>query len=83
MIEKAMSEKGVEGAKIELSGRLGGAEIARREWLSKGRLPLTNIRADIDYAFDEAHTTYGKIGIKVWIYKGEKFAEKTEEILDT
>ena len=66
----------VEGVKIEVAGRLGGSEIARREWLKEGRLPLQTIRADIDYGFNEAHCTYGTIGVKVWIYKGEKFESK-------
>lgn len=62
---------GAEGIKIMCSGRLGGAEIARTEWVSDGKVPLHTLRADIDYATAEADTTYGKIGIKVWIYKGE------------
>lgn len=61
------------GAKITVSGRLNGAEIARDETVSFGSIPLQNLRADINYAFDEAHTIYGKIGIKVWIYRGEIF----------
>ena len=68
-----MANKEVKGARIEVSGRLGGAEIARREWLRKGRLPLQTLRAIIDYAHSEAFCTYGVIGVKVWIYKGEKF----------
>lgn len=72
-MEKIMANKEVKGAKIEMSGRLGGNEIARREWLRKGRLPLQTLRAVIDYAQTEAHCTYGVIGIKVWIYKGDKF----------
>lgn len=72
-LEKIMANKGVEGARAELSGRLDGNEIARREWLKKGRLPRQTIRADIDYARDAAYCTYGKVGIKIWIYKGEKF----------
>ena len=72
-MEKIMASKEVKGAKIEMSGRLGGNEIARREWLRKGRLPLQTLRAVIDYALTEALCTYGIIGIKVWIYKGEKF----------
>ena len=72
-MEKIMASKEVKGARIELSGRLGGNEIARREWLRKGRLPLQTLRAVIDYALTEALCTYGIIGIKVWIYKGEKF----------
>ncbi len=62
---------GAQGIKIACSGRLGGAEIARREWYREGRVPLHTLRADIDYGFTEARTTYGAIGIKVWIYKGE------------
>lgn len=62
---------GAQGIKIMCSGRLGGAEIARTEWISEGKVPLHTLRADIDYATAEANTTYGKIGIKVWIYKGE------------
>jgi len=72
-MEKIMASKEVKGAKIELSGRLGGNEIARREWLRKGHLPLQTLRAIIDYALVEALCTYGLIGIKVWIYKGERF----------
>ncbi len=72
---KIIASKQVRGAKIELSGRLDGVEIARREWLQKGRLPRQTLRADIDYALAEAHCTYGVIGVKVWIYKGEKFEE--------
>lgn len=70
---KIMAVKGVEGAKVEVAGRLGGAEIARRDWLKKGRLPRQTLRADIDYAQERAYCSYGVIGIKVWIYKGEKF----------
>lgn len=62
---------GAQGIKIACSGRLGGAEIARSEWYREGRVPLHTLRADIDYGFAEAHTTYGVIGVKVWIYKGE------------
>ena len=62
---------GAEGIKIQVSGRLGGAEIARAEWYREGRVPLHTLRADIDYATYEAHTTYGVIGVKVWIFKGE------------
>jgi len=62
---------GVQGIKIACGGRLGGAEIARSEWYREGRVPLHTLRADIDYGFAEARTTYGAIGIKVWIYKGE------------
>ena len=70
---------GVKGIKTMVSGRLGGAEIARSEMYHEGTIPLQTIRADIDYGFAEANTTYGKIGVKVWIYKGEVLAgEKTE-----
>jgi small subunit ribosomal protein S3 len=64
---------GAKGIKVRVSGRLNGAEIARTEWYLHGQLPLHTIRADIDYGFAEAHTTYGVIGVKVWIYKGEVF----------
>lgn len=72
-IEKVMAMKGNQGVRIELAGRLGGAEIARREWLKKGNLPRQTIRANIDFARDGAVCTYGIVGIKVWIYKGEVF----------
>ena len=62
---------GAEGIKIKVSGRIGGAEMARSEQYKEGRIPLHTIRADIDYAFSESNTIYGKIGIKVWIFKGE------------
>jgi len=62
---------GAKGVKIACSGRLGGAEIARQEWVREGRVPLHTLRADIDYGMAEANTTYGKIGVKVWIFKGE------------
>ena len=72
---------GALGIKINVSGRLNGSEIARSEWYREGRVPLHTLRADIDYGFAEAMTTYGVIGIKVWIFKGEVFgrAEKTKE----
>jgi small subunit ribosomal protein S3 len=72
-IERVMSNREVKGIRMEVAGRLNGIEIARREWLGQGRMPRSTIRADIDYAQDEAQCTYGKIGIKVWIYKGDKF----------
>lgn len=72
-MEKIMANKEVKGARIEMSGRLGGNEIARREWLRKGRMPRQTLRAVIDYAIVEALCTYGIIGIKTWIYKGDKF----------
>jgi len=67
---------GAIGIKIMVSGRLNGAEIARSEWYREGRVPLSTLRADIDYGFAEANTTYGKIGIKVWIFKGEVLRKK-------
>lgn len=69
-VQNAM-RAGAEGIRVQVSGRLGGAEIARTEWYREGRVPLHTLRADIDYATYEAHTTYGVIGIKVWIFKGE------------
>jgi len=72
-IERVMGNREVKGIRMEVSGRLNGIEIARREWLGQGKLPRNTIRADIDFAQDEALCTYGKIGIKVWLYKGEKF----------
>jgi len=71
-ISKIIQHKEVKGAKVMASGRLDGIEIARDEWLREGRLPLSTLRAEIDYGFSEAHCTYGTVGIKVWIYKGEK-----------
>jgi small subunit ribosomal protein S3 len=72
-LEKVLANREVKGAKIKLSGRLGGAEMARREDLKKGQIPLQTLRADIDFAREKAHMTYGDIGIKVWIYKGQIF----------
>jgi len=69
---------GAEGIKVKVSGRLNGAEIARSEWYHEGRVPLHTLRADIDYGLAEARTTYGVIGVKVWIFKGEIF-EQAEE----
>lgn len=66
---------GAQGIKISCSGRLAGAEIARTEWYNEGKVPLHTLRADIDYGFAEANTTYGKIGVKCWIYKGEILPE--------
>jgi len=70
---------GAEGIKISCSGRIGGAEIARTEWHLEGRLPLHTLRADIDYGFAEANTTYGKIGVKVWIFRGEILPTKDKK----
>jgi small subunit ribosomal protein S3 len=72
-IERVITNREVKGIRMEVAGRLNGIEIARREWLGQGQMPRNTIRADIDYAHDEAQCTYGKIGIKVWIYKGDKF----------
>lgn len=69
-VMRAMRQ-GAKGIKVMVSGRLGGAEIARREWTWEGSIPLHTLRADIDYGFAEAHTTYGVIGVKVWVYKGQ------------
>jgi len=71
---------GAQGVKIACSGRLGGAEMARREWYREGRVPLHTIRADIDYGFAEAFTTYGVIGIKVTIFKGEVLPDKNKNV---
>lgn len=70
---------GAEGIKVTCSGRLAGAEIARTEWYRDGRVPLQTLRADIDFGFAEAHTTYGLIGIKVWVYKGEILDKEVEQ----
>lgn len=78
-IEKVMANKDVQGIRIRLGGRLGGAEIARSEEMKKGRIPLQTLRADIDFAREKAHMTYGDIGIKVWIYKGEIFKQKAKK----
>ena len=68
---------GARGIKVRVSGRLNGAEIARSEWYLHGQLPLQTLRADIDYGFAEASTTYGQIGVKTWLYKGERLTPKT------
>ncbi|MFH0755167.1 MAG: 30S ribosomal protein S3 [bacterium] len=72
-IEKVMANRDVKGIRLYCGGRLGGSEIARSEEMKKGRIPLQTLRADIDYAQEKAHMTYGDIGIKVWIYKGDIF----------
>ncbi|MDO8555524.1 MAG: 30S ribosomal protein S3 [bacterium] len=71
VMDKVMANKEVKGVKVALSGRLGGAEMSRSEWLSKGRMPLQTLKADIDFIRERAHLSYGDIGIKVWIYKEE------------
>ena len=81
--QQATMQAGALGIKIMVSGRLGGAEMSRTEWYREGRVPLHTLRADIDYGFTEAKTTYGQIGVKVWIFKGEltsmySVEEKTE-----
>ncbi len=73
VLDRVMQNTEIKGVRIEVSGRLNGVEIARKEWLKQGRMPRQTIRADIDYSQYEALCTYGVIGIKVWIYKGEKF----------
>lgn len=82
-IEKVMANRDVEGVKILLSGRLGGADMARREELKKGRIPLQTLRADIDFARVTARLPYGAIGIKVWIYRGQVFADRKAGQADT
>jgi small subunit ribosomal protein S3 len=78
VVQNAMRQ-GAEGIKVQVSGRLGGAEIARTEWYREGRVPLHTLRADIDYATYEAATTYGILGVKVWIFKGEVFGSDEAE----
>jgi small subunit ribosomal protein S3 len=78
-MKKAMESAfrfGCKGVKIMVAGRLGGSEIARTEWYQEGRLPLHTLKADIDFGFSEARTTYGVIGVKVWVYKGDLLKEK-------
>lgn len=75
-IEKVMANRDVKGARISVAGRLGGAEMARREQIKRGGIPLQTLRADIDFAREKAYMTYGVIGIKVWIYRGMKFDKK-------
>jgi small subunit ribosomal protein S3 len=72
-LERMMENKRINGIKIEISGRLGGADMSRREWSAKGNLPLHTLRADIDFAKVTARTTFGVIGVKVWVNRGEKF----------
>ena len=79
VVQNAMRQ-GAEGIKVQVSGRVGGAEIARTEWYREGRVPLHTLRADIDYATHEAATTYGIIGVKVWIFKGEVLATKRDAV---
>lgn len=79
-LDKVMANRDVKGARIEISGRLGGADMSRREWVRAGNIPLQTIRADVDFAKEEAYMTYGVIGIQVWVYKGEIFAEKSKSV---
>jgi small subunit ribosomal protein S3 len=79
VLKKAMQssmDAGAAGVKVQISGRIGGAEIARTEWYKEGRIPLHTLRVDIDYATGRAETTYGSIGVKVWVNKGEDLLEK-------
>ncbi len=78
-IEKVMSSRGVKGARIYLGGRLAGAEIARSEQIKRGSIPLQTFRADVDFAREKAHMSYGDIGIKVWIYRGEIFSSDANQ----
>ena len=79
-IERMSSRKEILGVKVSLKGRLDGAEMARYEWLKKGRIPLQTIRADIDYAETRAETAYGIIGVKVWLYKGDVFNDPKSKV---
>jgi small subunit ribosomal protein S3 len=79
MLDQVEKNRIVKGVKIEVSGRLGGAEMSRREWLSRGTVPLHTLRADVDFSRATAFTTYGAIGVKVWIYKGEIFNDSNKE----
>jgi small subunit ribosomal protein S3 len=76
MAEKAMANRDVKGVRIAISGRLGGADMSRKEQIRQGNIPLQTLRADVDFAREKAYLPYGVIGIKVWIYKGEVFADK-------
>jgi small subunit ribosomal protein S3 len=81
-MKRAMQQavrSGAEGVRLEVSGRLGGSDMSRRDWMSEGRVPRNTLRADIDYGFAEAFTTYGQIGVKVWIYKGDVLQQGTDE----
>ena len=78
-MQKAM-KAGALGIKTSCSGRLGGADMARTEFYKEGTVPLQTLRADIDYGFAEANTTYGKVGVKVWIYKGEILPKKKQVV---
>lgn len=79
-VEKVMASRDVEGVRVIVSGRLGGADMARREELKKGRIPLQTLRADIDFARERANLPYGVIGIKVWVYRGDVFADRKANV---
>ncbi|MDO8481987.1 MAG: 30S ribosomal protein S3 [bacterium] len=78
-VEKVMANRDVEGVRITLAGRLGGAEMSRTEKIKKGRVPLQTLRADIDFAREVAYLPYGVLGVKVWIYRGDIFSDKAEK----
>lgn len=78
-IDRVYQNKAIKGVKISIAGRLNGAEMSRTEWLSRGKIPLQTLRADIDFARATAYTSYGSIGVKVWLYKGEVFGDKQAE----
>jgi small subunit ribosomal protein S3 len=78
-ITNAIKKGNAQGVKVRLSGRLGGAEMSRTEEVKEGRIPLHTLRADIDYGFAEAHTTFGAIGVKVWVYNGMKYGKEQKE----
>jgi small subunit ribosomal protein S3 len=78
-ISNAIKKGNAQGVKVRLSGRLGGAEMSRTEEAKEGRIPLHTLRADIDYGFAEAHTTFGSIGVKVWVYNGMKYGKEQKE----
>lgn len=78
-ITNAIKKGNAQGVKVRLSGRLGGAEMSRTEEYKEGRVPLHTLRADIDYGFSEAHTTFGSIGVKVWVYNGMKYGKEQKE----
>jgi small subunit ribosomal protein S3 len=78
-ISNAIKKGNAQGVKVRLSGRLGGAEMSRTEEAKEGRIPLHTLRADIDYGFAEAHTPFGAIGVKVWVYNGMKYGKEQKE----
>ena len=79
-VQSAMRFGAIGGIRVNCSGRLGGAEIARTEWYREGRVPLHTLRADVDYGVSRANTTYGICGVKVWIFKGEKFDRDIDSV---